>query len=116
MQVNEDDGYLPSRQSQRQISIETSHSLEPHHSQFVFIDTGKDDIASGGEEVRKAFEKEISKISESQLVYLIIQGSVNTYRQVKDASRNLSPVVIVDGTGRLANALAMAYTYLHSPE
>jgi len=79
--------------------------LNPNHSHFVLVESDNDEW---GEEMeaRSDFEEFICNKFNIPLCLLVVNGGPNTLETVADGVQRKFPVVIFEGTGRAADAIA----------
>ncbi|XP_075245141.1 transient receptor potential cation channel subfamily M member-like 2 isoform X2 [Convolutriloba macropyga] len=105
--------------------------LDPHHTHFVLVDDGS--VGQFGKEMklRGVFEAEICKneaynnimekgdlqgaevdeaeVKKVPIVCVMVEGGPGTLNTAVEALKNETPVVIVEGSGRCADAIAFVY-------
>ncbi|XP_022096579.1 transient receptor potential cation channel trpm-like isoform X2 [Acanthaster planci] len=90
--------------------------LNPDHTHFILIDTGrKGEQAYGGEIVmRSMIEEALAAPQEDNglglpVVLVVLEGGVDTLLNVKNAVLRGIPTVVCDGSGRAADVIAFAH-------
>eukprot|EP01111_Echinosteliopsis_oligospora_P005886 TRINITY_DN1962_c0_g1_i2.p1 TRINITY_DN1962_c0_g1~~TRINITY_DN1962_c0_g1_i2.p1 ORF type:complete len:1043 (+),score=331.07 TRINITY_DN1962_c0_g1_i2:218-3346(+) len=82
-----------------------SAALNPDHTHFILVDSKKD---VWGEEIgfRSALEDHLSQKWEIPIVLIVVNGGPGTLRTVAEGVEKGFPVIVVEGSGRCADALA----------
>ncbi len=81
--------------------------ISPHHSHFLFIDSGKENSKAWGSEikVRAAIEKHLTMARAVPMVLLVVQGGPGTLQTVLEAAKLGCPVVLLENSGGAATAV-----------
>eukprot|EP00055_Hartaetosiga_balthica_P014603 m.80880 g.80880 ORF g.80880 m.80880 type:complete len:1394 (+) comp8637_c1_seq1:1744-5925(+) len=101
-------------------------SLDRNHSHFILVDDGRDGANEfGGEiETRSIIEKVLNNSTSTGVfnieypiatVVVAIQGGPGTVKTCLGAITSMLPVVIVNGSGKAADAIAYAYFMAYDP-
>ena len=79
----------------------TGACLNPHHTHFVFVDSGKEAPAAWGAEIalRANLEATYSMSKGVPLVLLVVQGGPGTLATVHSALENHTRVVVLEESG-----------------
>ncbi|EGD74678.1 hypothetical protein PTSG_06043 [Salpingoeca rosetta] len=97
-------------------------SLDRNHTHFLLVDDGTLDEFGGEIKLRADVEQNVgSRISGGQFgidfpvsnVVIAIQGGPGTVRTCLEAVRDGIPIVVVNGSGKAADAIAYAFNLLH---
>ncbi|XP_070535546.1 transient receptor potential cation channel subfamily M member 2-like [Ptychodera flava] len=91
-------------------------SLDPNHTHFILVDDGRVHDYSTATELRGKIEKAISEYNKKPdkgeirvpVVCLVLEGGPGTLGEVASATKNGTPTVIIEGSGRAADLLAWA--------
>lgn len=83
-------------------------ALEPNHSHFVLVDTGKEGKSAWGGEIdlRRQVEHLIMHRYGVPMVTVVVGGGPNTVKTVKEAITNDCPCLLLVGSGGAADAIA----------
>jgi hypothetical protein len=79
-------------------------TLDKHHTHFVLLDKGSLNEHLP-DEPRSEFVKNMRDITECYTMTTIVEGGVNTLKVILNDLEANRPVVIIQGSGRLANIL-----------
>tara|TARA_B110001452_G_scaffold72343_2_gene58528 strand:- start:825 stop:2270 length:1446 start_codon:yes stop_codon:yes gene_type:complete len=81
--------------------------LNPHHSHFVLVDSGKEAPAAWGSEIglRYSFENFYSTQKHVPIVQVVVQGGPGTLDNMLHAAQKSCPIVIVAESGGAATAV-----------
>lgn len=83
---------------------EDTRTLDKNHTHFLLLDDGRlDEYLS--DKPRSAFVKKLCTTIKAHAVTIIVEGGANTLEVIHDDLQAKRPVVIVHGSGRLANVL-----------
>ena len=89
--------------------------LNPNHTHFFLVDTGHRYTFKGTQEFIGKFEKMLSAPAPSGLgipvVNLVVEGGIGALYEVKEFLLSNQMVVIVEGTGRMADILGYAFRH-----
>ena len=89
--------------------------LNPNHTHFFFVDTGHRYTFQGVQEFIGNFEKMLSAPAPSGLgipvVNLLVEGGIGSLYEMKEFLLRNQMVVIVEGTGRMADILGYAFRH-----
>ena len=93
-------------------------ALEPNHSHFVLIDTKKGGRAAWGGEIAMRFtiEKTICERFSVPMVLVVVEGGPGTLKTVSETIKGGCPVVLVQGSGGAADAIAQCFALLQEPK
>lgn len=95
------------RKKQRALSLEVgARKLDNHHTHFLLVDSGTvDKNRQLDDKIRSDFVEKIRERTQCRVVTIIVEGGYNTLAVIRNELRNLRPVIIIKGSGRLANIL-----------
>jgi transient receptor potential cation channel subfamily M protein 2 len=96
------------RQTRALLGESVSKTLDVHHTHFLLFDDGRLDyyINDGP---RTKFVKTACEQTDCHPVTIIVEGGVNALEVILNDLQAKRPVVIVDGSGRLANVLGKLF-------
>lgn len=96
--------YLSQVTSNNLIDFRQTKTLDIHHTHFILFDDGRLDyyINDGP---RTKFVTAACEQTDCHPVTIIVEGGINTLEVILNDLQAKRPVVIVDGSGRLANVL-----------
>eukprot|EP00043_Microstomoeca_roanoka_P018007 m.190040 g.190040 ORF g.190040 m.190040 type:complete len:1456 (+) comp16751_c0_seq1:63-4430(+) len=98
-------------------------SLDRNHTHFILVDNGTLDEFGGEIKMRADIEENVaSSLSLGRFgiqhpiasVVIAIQGGPGTLRTCLEAVRNKIPIVVVNGSGKAADAIAYGYNLKHN--
>ncbi len=92
------------QQTKALLGENVSKNLDVHHTHFILLDDGHLNyyINDGP---RTKFVKTACEQTDCHPVTIIVEGGINTLEVILNDLQAKRPVVIVDGSGRLANVL-----------
>ncbi|CAF4073582.1 unnamed protein product [Rotaria sordida] len=86
------------------LNYDEKKTLDKHHSHFILLDNGR----LGGyidDNPRSDFVKKVQHECECRAITIIVEGGLNTLQVIKNDLKAKRPVIIIHGSGRLANVL-----------
>ncbi|XP_005091977.2 transient receptor potential cation channel subfamily M member-like 2 [Aplysia californica] len=102
-----------------------SSALDRNHTHFLLVDNGTDGQYGAEIKFRSELESYISKVgttgvSESQVisvpvVLIVVEGGVGTMETVFESLNRHTPVVVINGSGRAADYISLAYNLTRNP-
>ncbi|XP_048256759.1 transient receptor potential cation channel subfamily M member 2-like isoform X1 [Haliotis rufescens] len=103
-----------------------STSLDHNHTHFILVDDGTSGKYGAEIKFRTKLESFISRkvetgVSESQSVnvpnvLIVVEGGLNTMRTVSESIQRNTPVVVIEGSGRAAEYIALGYKLTKSKD
>ena len=88
----------------RKLSEDKGETLEEHHTHFLLLDKGcVNDYLD--DKPRSDFVKVMREITKCHAVTIIVDGGFDTLEVILHDLKAEQPVIIIQGSGRLANAL-----------
>lgn len=87
------------------LTTDKGETLDEHHTHFLLLDKGCVNKYYIGDEQRSAFVKAMRNITKCRAVTIIVDGGFDTLQVIDNDLSNQQPVIIIQGSGRLANAL-----------
>ncbi len=88
------------------LSADKGETLEEHHTHFVLLDKGcVNDYLD--DKPRSDFVKAMREITKCHAITIIVDGGIETLEVIENDldAKPQRPVIIIQGSGRLANAL-----------
>ncbi|CAF3976461.1 unnamed protein product [Rotaria sordida] len=80
------------------------NTLDKYHSHFLLLDDGRMNVYLD-DRPRSDFVQKMCSKTNCHSITIIIEGGFNTLEVIKNDLKNKRPVVIIHGSGRLANVL-----------
>jgi transient receptor potential cation channel subfamily M protein 2 len=96
------------RQTRALFGENVSKTLDVHHTHFILFDDGRLDYYIN-DAPRTKFVKTACEQTDCHTVTIIVEGGVNALEVILNDLQAKRPVVIVDGSGRLANVLGKLF-------
>ncbi|GFO31362.1 transient receptor potential cation channel subfamily m member 2-like [Plakobranchus ocellatus] len=100
-------------------------SLDPNHTHFLLVDNGREGVFGAEINFRSELEHYISAVGTTgvaqgqtiptPVVLIVVEGGVNTMETVHQSSKRNTPVVVINGSGRAADILALAFKITADP-
>jgi hypothetical protein len=88
------------------LNYDEGNTLDENHSHFLLLDSGRVGVGVYLDDRRRSnFVTGACAEFECQAITIIIEGGFNTLEVIKRDLQAKRPVVIIQGTGRLANVL-----------
>ncbi|CAF1325578.1 unnamed protein product [Rotaria sordida] len=100
--ANEEDYKFP-----REILTTTdTQTIEPHHTYMLLFDDGELDGYIGDQQRLKFVQEASNNENKCYAVTVIVEGGINTLDVILNDLEDNRPVVIIDGSGRMADVLS----------
>ncbi|KAK3766250.1 hypothetical protein RRG08_036888 [Elysia crispata] len=100
-------------------------SLDPNHTHFLLVDDGREKVFGAEIPLRSELEHYISAVGTTgvaqgqtiptPVVLIVVEGGVNTMETVFQSNKRNTPVVVINGSGRAADILALAFKITADP-
>ncbi|XP_060077266.1 transient receptor potential cation channel subfamily M member-like 2 [Ylistrum balloti] len=116
--IQQDDVYLANQKTNEN---ENETNLDPNHSHFILVDDGTEQQFGKEISFRAGIEMAVSKLRTTgaeamvPVVLLVVEGGPNTIKTVKEAVCGGIPTVLVKGSGKAADVLALACECAEKP-
>ncbi|CAF4023019.1 unnamed protein product, partial [Rotaria sordida] len=106
--------FIPKESSKKQLPTRKGHgryNLELNHTHYIFFDDGTCDSLDNGEFTSK-LARQISRGARRRIpmITILIGGTLHAIESICTDLQKQIPVVIVDGSGQLANVLCKYLT------
>eukprot|EP00049_Salpingoeca_infusionum_P008437 m.138586 g.138586 ORF g.138586 m.138586 type:complete len:1531 (-) comp14013_c0_seq4:2142-6734(-) len=88
--------------------------VDANHSHFLFVDDKSDEKFGREIEFRGRFEREAARIYNCPAVTIVVQGGPGTLNTAIASVEVHHPIVVIDGSGLVADLIAYTYNFLHS--
>eukprot|EP00049_Salpingoeca_infusionum_P005565 m.93692 g.93692 ORF g.93692 m.93692 type:complete len:1531 (-) comp13006_c0_seq1:106-4698(-) len=88
--------------------------LDPNHTHFLLVDDGSDEQFGREIVFRGQFEQEAARVYDCPAVTIVVQGGPGTLKTAIASVEVKHPLVVIDGSGLVADLIAYAYNFLHS--
>ena len=96
--------YSAGRRAATTLNYDEENTLDKHHSHFLLLDNGRVNCYID-DRPRSNFVKDACTEFKCQAITIIVDGGFNTLEVITHDLMAQRPVVIIQGSGRLANAL-----------
>eukprot|EP00049_Salpingoeca_infusionum_P015657 m.306405 g.306405 ORF g.306405 m.306405 type:complete len:1729 (-) comp15922_c0_seq1:74-5260(-) len=98
------------------ISYEATQSnhLDANHSHLLLVDDGTDNVFGREIAFRGRFEEYAAKGYSCPAITIVVQGGPGTLDTALASIKANHPILVIDGSGQVADLLAYAYNFLHS--
>ncbi|GFS15664.1 transient receptor potential cation channel subfamily M member 3 [Elysia marginata] len=100
-------------------------SLDPNHTHFLLVDDGREKVFGAEIPLRSELEHYISAVGTTgvaqgqtiptPVVLIVVEGGVNTMETVFQSNKRNTPVVVINGSGRAADIIALAFKLTADP-
>ena len=99
------------------VSALKDFTFEYHGESFPICVPGEEPLTEAPRPEDERIDEEIFKgTSEIYALQLVVEGGTGTLESVKTAIAQRTPVLVIEGSGRIADVLAYAWRYLHDDQ
>eukprot|EP00049_Salpingoeca_infusionum_P011776 m.206413 g.206413 ORF g.206413 m.206413 type:complete len:1623 (-) comp15024_c0_seq3:196-5064(-) len=90
------------------------NDLDENHTHFLLVDDYTDTKFGGEIQFRGRFEKYASNLYDCPAVTIVVQGGPGTLDTAIASVKAKNPIVVIDGSGLVADLIAYTYHFLYS--